>query len=187
MEASEIDAFGLIGRIKKRFAVHTERVCIGMGDDATILPWTPGNEFFATLDLLIEGIYFDLSLISLKMPGRKSSAVNLNDITAIGCTPLYGLLSWAVPAGLGVESLDEFGAGLVELADPFEVSLVGSNALVSPTEFLMNLWKRGMRSGITKIRSTLCGLSDMIISEIWKTPRRERGESPFLQSLGLTG
>lgn len=179
MEASEIDAFGLIGRIKKRFAAHTERVCIGMGDDATILPWTPGIEFVATLDLLIEGIHFDLSLISPKMPGRKSLAVNLNDIAAIDGTPLCGLLSWAVPAGLGVESLDEFGAGLVELADPFEVSLVGSNALVFPAQFLMNLWKRGMRSGITKIRSTLCGLSDMIISEIWKTPRRERGSPLF--------
>lgn len=179
MEASEIDAFGLIGRIKKRFAAHTERVPIGMGDDATILSWTPGNEFVATLDLLIEGIHFDLSLISSKTRGRKSLAVNLNDIAAIGGTPLCGLLSWAVPAGLGVECLDEFAAALLEYADLFEISLVGGQPSVSKGQLFINRWKRAMRSGITKIRSTLCGFSDMIISEIWKTPRQERGSPLF--------
>jgi thiamine-monophosphate kinase len=87
VEASEIDEFGLRGRIKKRFAANTLRGRPGMGDDAAILSLTPGNKVVATVDLLLEGIHFSLSPISPKILGRKSLAANRSEFAARGAFP----------------------------------------------------------------------------------------------------
>lgn len=150
MEASEFDEFGLIGRIKKRFATNTERVHLGMGDNAALLSLMPRNEVVAALGLLVEGILFDPILNYPKTLGKRSSAVNRRAITVLGGAPLHGLLSLAVLACLAVESLDEFAAALLEHADPFEISPVARQPSVSIGQLFINRWKRGLRSGIRK-------------------------------------
>ncbi len=168
MEASEIDEFGFIGRRKKRSAANTQRVRLGMGDDAPV-SLTPGNRVVATVALLLERICFSLSPISPQKIGRKSLAVNLSNIAAMEGVPQYGTLSLSVPARMRAESLDEFHAGLLELADPFEAFLAGGKPSVSPGHFFLNFWKGDGDLGERK--------SDRLFAVHWIGSFRKSGDS----------
>lgn len=87
MKLREIGEFGLIARIKNSWPVSSPQVIQGMRDEAIVSPLGPGNDLVSTVDLLIEGVHFDLSFIDPYPLGRKSLAVNLSDLAAMGATP----------------------------------------------------------------------------------------------------
>jgi thiamine-monophosphate kinase len=131
MKLKELGEFGLIDRIAGRVTRNTG-VRIGIGDDAAALEPSPGQVTLASADMLVEGVHFDLTLCDPVTLGRKSLAVNLSDIAAMGGTPRYALLSLAVPQDLPVEFLDRFTTGFLEVAAEFDVTLVGGDTCASP-------------------------------------------------------
>jgi len=132
VELREIGEFGLIARIKKSILPLFPGVLRGIGDDAAISSLTPGTELVSTVDLLVEGVHFNLSFTSAHILGRKSLAVNLSDIAAMGANPRFVLLSLALPAKTIVEFIDDFMRGFLEMARAHDVALIGGDTSSSP-------------------------------------------------------
>lgn len=130
MRLAELGEFGLIDRIAGRVP-RQAGVRIGIGDDAAALEPTPGCVSLVTTDMLLAGVHFDLALCDPVTLGRKSLAVNLSDIAAMGGRPRHCLLSLAVPRDLPVEFLDRLTTGFLEVAAEFDVALVGGDTCAS--------------------------------------------------------
>lgn len=130
MKLREFGEFGLIDRIAGRVS-RKSGVRTGIGDDAAVVELSSGCITLVTSDMLVEGVHFDLALCDPHTLGRKSLAVNLSDIAAMGGRPRHFLLSFALPESLSVEFFDGFVKGLLDLADEFDVALVGGDTCAS--------------------------------------------------------
>lgn len=126
MKLSEIGEFGFIYSVQEKCR-NNPGVLLGIGDDAAATSLTPGMILLSTADLLAEGIHFDLAWSDPTNLGRKSLAVNLSDIAAMGGAPRYALLSLAIPPKLSFEFMESFVSGFLEQADKFGVSLIGGD------------------------------------------------------------
>ncbi len=120
------DEFSLIRTIDAIIGHPGPRVQLGIGDDAAILK-TPSGKMLFCSDAMVEGIHFDLAYTSAKDLGHKALASCLSDIAAMNGTPLYAVLSLALPAHHGDEFLKEFYTGAIELARPLQVDIVGGD------------------------------------------------------------
>ena len=139
MKLREIGEFGLIARIKNSWPSSSPQVIQGIGDDAAVSSLGPGNDLVSTVDLLIEDVHFDLSFIDAYPLGRKSLAVNLSDLAAMGAAPRWLLISLALPSHLGVDFTDQFFAGMRAAAQPHGVSLIGGDTSSSPDRLFISL------------------------------------------------
>jgi thiamine-monophosphate kinase len=142
MKLEELGEFGLIGRIADR-VTPTAGIRIGIGDDAAAVETEPGMVSLFTTDMLLEGVHFDLAFCTPENLGRKSLAVNLSDIAAMGGRPRYCLLSLAVPRGIPVAFVDGFIAGLLACAAEFGVTLIGGDTCASRAGLVVSLTVMG--------------------------------------------
>lgn len=161
MRLREIGEFGLIGRIASRAAVGPG-VRIGIGDDAAATEPTPGRWLLTTSDMLVEGVHFDLGYTDPFRLGRKSLAVNLSDIAAMGGEPRDFLLSLAIPPGLTVEFLDRFTEGMLTLASEHGVALVGGDTCRSPAGLVISVTLHGEQSPERTLRRSGARPGDII-------------------------
>jgi thiamine-monophosphate kinase len=130
LKLAELGEFGLIGQIAKKVAASPS-VPLGIGDDAAALLPTPGTVTLITSDMLLEGVHFDLAFCDARSLGRKSLAVNLSDLAAMGAQPRHFLLGLALPASVDMAVVDGFMEGIIEQADRFGVILVGGDTCAS--------------------------------------------------------
>jgi thiamine-monophosphate kinase len=130
LKLAELGEFGLIDQIARKVAASPS-VPLGIGDDAAALLPTPGTVTLITSDMLLEGVHFDLSFCDARSLGRKSLAVNLSDLAAMGAQPRHFLLGIALPAAVSMDFVDGFMAGMIEQADRFGVTLVGGDTCAS--------------------------------------------------------
>ena len=84
-----IDELRALKQIKERFGENSKDVAVGIGDDAAAVSTNPENYVLATTDSQVEGIHFLKNTISPRQLGRKSIAVSVSDIGAMGGTPKY--------------------------------------------------------------------------------------------------
>ena len=80
----------------------------GIGDDACVTQIQEGRLLLATSDALVEDVHFELKLTSPYRLGKKSLAVNISDIAAMGGTPRFFLISLGIPPNISVEFIDNF-------------------------------------------------------------------------------
>lgn len=142
MKLAELGEFGLIGQIAQRVAPD-KTVRIGIGDDAAATVPTPGCLTLTTSDMLLEGVHFDLAWSTPATLGRKSLAVNLSDIAAMGGTPRWFLLSLAIPPALPVEFIESFVQGMLELAAEHNVTLIGGDTCSSRSGLVISVTLMG--------------------------------------------
>lgn len=142
MKLAELGEFGFIGTIAAR-AAGSPGVTIGIGDDAAATLPTPGMSLLTTADLLAEGVHFNRDWSDPHTLGRKSLAVNLSDIAAMGGIPRYALLSLAVPEDLPLEFLDSFMTGFLDRARQFDVALIGGDTSASRGGLFVNVTLMG--------------------------------------------
>jgi thiamine-monophosphate kinase len=102
------------------------RVPIGIGDDAALVRTIPAG-CLVTVDMLMEGVDFTFPPATARLAGRKSLAVNLSDIAAMGGMPTAAFVSLALPKSRGPEFAAEFQSGLRALADEFDVVIAGGD------------------------------------------------------------
>lgn len=142
MKLRELGEFGFIDRIA---GMVSERngVRIGIGDDAAAIETSPGHLSLVTSDMLVEGVHFDLSFTDPFRLGRKSLAVNLSDIAAMGGLSRHFLLSLAIPPHLTVEFLDGFVGGLLGMAEEFNVTLIGGDTCRSTGGLVISITLHG--------------------------------------------
>lgn len=127
---SELGEFGLIERIAARVE-NFDSVITGIGDDAAVTALTPGMQLLTSTDMLLEDVHFRRGWHDPYRLGRKSLAVSISDIAAMGALPRWALLSLAVPADLPLDFLDNFTAGFLAMAGEHGVSLIGGDTCSS--------------------------------------------------------
>ena len=102
-------------------------VLVGPGDDAAVLAWRNDRHCVVTTDMLMDGVDFQLGVDEPERIGRKSLAVNLSDLAAMGAEPVGAVVSLALPRAGGLELAKRLYAGLLPLAAEFKCPIVGGD------------------------------------------------------------
>jgi len=108
-------------------AVPHRQVPLGIGDDAALLAVSPGHELVVTTDMVMDGVDFRLTEVSPRLVGRKSLAVNLSDIAAMGARSIASFVSVSLPRSGGEQLARELYEGIFELAAEFNTSIAGGD------------------------------------------------------------
>ena len=138
--------FGLIEYVAKLFGDVERQGWEAIGDDCTVLPIGGDEVLVITTDMLQENVHFLRSATSARELGRKSLAVNLSDVAAMGVKPVATLLSMALPAELTEEWAKEFLDGFHSLAKEHDVALVGGDTTSSKSGVSINVVAIGRSS-----------------------------------------
>ena len=131
--------FGFIDSIRRLFAELPDNGFEGIGDDCAVLPLGDGTSQLFTADLLTEGVHFLRAATTARELGRKSLAVNLSDIAAMGARPVATLLSLALPADAEDAWTAEFMEGYRELSARYGAALVGGDTTRSAGGITINV------------------------------------------------
>jgi thiamine-monophosphate kinase len=121
----------IISRIRS-LARKSESVLVGIGDDAAVIKAGEAIDLIACSDLSVEGVHFRIEWSEARLIGRKSLAVTLSDMAAMGGTARYAMISVALPASLSSRLIDELFQGFFDIADACGVSIVGGDTSASP-------------------------------------------------------
>lgn len=103
---------------------------LGVGDDAALLQVPAGQELAMTVDTLVAGRHFAQDAAAADI-GWKVLAVSLSDLAAMGAGPVGFTLALTLPEP-DRDWLQNFSNGLFELAEQFEVDLVGGDTTRGP-------------------------------------------------------
>ncbi len=138
----KLGEFGLIRQIQAQ-AGTAEHLVKGIGDDCAIQRQESDKELLTSTDLLIEGVHFNRQWIGMEDLGRKSAAVNISDIAAMGGQPKSLFLAVASPVDISVSELQQFTRGfLAEIAE-YGAILAGGDTCRSPGPLLISVTVQG--------------------------------------------
>jgi thiamine-monophosphate kinase len=99
----------------------------GIGDDCAILRPRSNEELVFTSDFTLEGRHFTLATHTPVDIGHQALARSLSDLAAMGATPVFCLVSLALPAALGANWISSFYRGLLALARGHKIALAGGD------------------------------------------------------------
>ena len=139
MELKEKGEFGLIEVIKEMYADIDTSECEGIGDDCAVIPCSEEKCMVITTDMLVEDVHFLRKFITPYELGRKSLAVNLSDIAAMGAKPSASFLSIALPKSTEYKWVEQFLMGYKELSKQFGVALLGGDTTSSEEKTIINV------------------------------------------------
>ncbi len=142
MKLAEIGQFGMIDLIAEMIAKQRDPlseswrdVIAGVGDDCAVWKGDCANQF-AKVDCQVEGVHFNLDIISWEDLGWKALAVNLSDIAAMGGIPGYALVSLGLPPHTEVQNVISLYQGLLQMAAFSGTAVVGGNLSRCPVIFV---------------------------------------------------
>lgn len=111
------------------------RLRVGIGDDAAA--WTsPNRTQVLTTDTLVEGIHFQLNSTTWRDLGWKALTVNVSDIAAMGCRPVWAIVTLGLQPDLPHKGLVEMYEGIAEACAHYGSVIVGGDIVRSPTFFI---------------------------------------------------
>lgn len=133
----EIGEFPLIERIRKILpAAGDKDLLVDIGDDTAVIKLDDRRAMLLTCDIQVEGSHFRFEHITPYQLGRRSMAVNLSDIGAMGGKPTWALVSLGLPAGFPVKGYDRLFEGMRDELQPHGARIVGGN-LARTRDFLV--------------------------------------------------
>jgi len=141
-DLKNLGEFGLI-RLIQRQAGTAGHLIKGIGDDCAIQRQEAGWELLTSTDLLIEGVHFSSQWISMEDLGRKSVAVNISDIAAMGGQAKSLYLGVASPADISVEELQRFSEGFLREAKHYGAILAGGDTCRSLGPLMISVTVQG--------------------------------------------
>ena len=118
-------------------AIKSNGVSLGIGDDCAILDVPDGHQLAVSTDSLVCDVHFFANVDPYRL-GYKALAVNLSDLAAMGATPKWVSLAITLPE-TDEQWLAEFSRGFFELADKFNVSLVGGDTTKGPLSITVSV------------------------------------------------
>jgi thiamine-monophosphate kinase len=118
--------FAFIDWLRQRLPAHP-CLRVGPGDDAAVLQLRAGRECVVTVDMLTDGVDFELANVDPKRVGRKALAVNLSDLAAMAARPLAGVIALALPRRHGLETAMQLYEGLLPLAAEHGLVIAGGD------------------------------------------------------------
>lgn len=120
--------------IRQYFTRPVIKATLGVGDDAALITATGEKELVISVDTLVSGHHFFANTDPRKL-GYKALAVNLSDMAAMGANPRWTTLSLTLPKTLVQTNkawLSEFAAGFFELANVYQIELIGGDTTRGP-------------------------------------------------------
>ena len=133
MKMTSLGEFGFIDLIRARAGGPRGLLSKGIGDDAAVLDMPPaGKQLLWTVDMLVEGVHFELSYTTPRLLGRKSLSVNLSDIASMGGEPVACLMSIGLPADTDTAFATGFVEGFLEVAREHACPLAGGDTVAAP-------------------------------------------------------
>ncbi len=139
----------LIERMRRKLCAAASKparktsILEGIGDDTAVLRCGKGDTLLLlTCDTLVEGVHFRKGT-PFRRVGWKAMACNLSDIAAMGGVPRYALVSLACPPRTKVTEIDALYSGMRELAERFDVAIVGGDTVASPRALVVTVTMAG--------------------------------------------
>jgi thiamine-monophosphate kinase len=126
MRLARVGELALLQRVRAAFHEKSRDVVAGIGDDAAVLRFT-GKNLLATSDMMLEGVHFDLRLVTPFQLGFKVVSVNVSDIYAMGGKPSFALLDIAAPGDTDDSLLEGLFEGVRAGARSYGVFVVGGD------------------------------------------------------------
>src|SRR5688500_17292385 len=103
------------------------RLRVGPGDDAALLRWSAGAQCVVTVDMISDGVDFDLRATNPARIGYKALAVNLSDLAAMAARPVAAVVALALPRRNALRLAKELYQGLLPLAERYAVAIAGGD------------------------------------------------------------
>jgi thiamine-monophosphate kinase len=116
---------------------------LGIGDDCSIQPQQAKYDLLTSTDLLIEDIHFKREWTSMFDLGRKSAAVNISDIAAMGGTPQSLFLGIGRPKTISDTNIQEFLSGFLAEIKTYGAVLAGGDSCASPGPLMISVTVQG--------------------------------------------
>lgn len=136
MQKSESE-FQIIQRYFKKSEYSSAGIIKGIGDDAAVLDISDQSNLLISIDTLISGVHFPETTNPYNI-AYKSLAVNLSDLAAMGATPAWFTLALSLPDTTS-EWLTEFSNGLFDLAEQYEIDLIGGDTTQGPAQAALSI------------------------------------------------
>lgn len=130
MTTSPLNEFSLIKKYFEQQKVLRQDVLLGIGDDGAVLRVPSQADLVLAIDTLVAGVHFPTNT-SAEDIAYKALAVNLSDLAAMGAEPCWMSLALTLPQADALW-LKNFSRGLFELAEQFNVQLVGGDTTRGP-------------------------------------------------------
>ncbi|MCP4689357.1 MAG: thiamine-phosphate kinase [Desulfobacterales bacterium] len=162
MKLRDIGEFGLIERIRRGCLIRPEGVVKAIGDDAAAFYPDAGRLTLVSTDLLVERIHFFRDDAAGFTLGRKSLAVNLSDIAAMGGRAREAFVSIGAPGDVPVAFLEDLYDGMKSLAAEFRVNILGGDFTGSAADVIINVVVLGSVSEEEMLRRDAAKSGDVI-------------------------
>ena len=137
-ELDELGEFGLIDQLTQDFPLRNASSLKGVGDDAAVINHE-GYRTLVSVDLLVEGVHFDMTYTPLRHLGYKAAVVNFSDIYAMNGTPTQIVVGLGVSNRYSVEALDELYSGIRLACENYNVDLVGGDTTSSKSGLVISI------------------------------------------------
>lgn len=141
-EISSLGEFGLIDYLTKGITLANESTKLGVGDDAAVIDHN-GFQTLVSVDLLVEGVHFDLTYTPLKHLGYKAAIVNFSDMAAMNAIPTQIVVGLAVSNRFSLEAIEEIYAGIKLACEKYKVDLVGGDTTSSLSGLMLSVTVMG--------------------------------------------
>lgn len=138
-QISEIGEFGLIKRLKNKIKTNNNLTIRGLGDDSAVVKCPKNKEILISTDILIEGVHFDTTYMSLSHVGYKSVIVNLSDIYAMNADPSQITVSLGVSNKYTVEDIEDLYVGINKAAQNYKVNVIGGDISGAYAGLIINI------------------------------------------------
>jgi len=123
--------------IAKHFTRPARNAVLGVGDDCALVSVSHGMDLAVSTDTLVSGTHF-FPDVDPETLGHKALAVNLSDMAAMGAMPYWSTLALTMPE-VNDEWLAKFAKGFFDLAEEFNVSLIGGDTTRGPLSLTVTI------------------------------------------------
>lgn len=158
----QMDEFPLIKWIRNRKKKSNAVVC-GIGDDCAVINTGKNTLCLITTDMLVEGTHFDLNKYNASEVGRKAIACSISDIASMGCKPSVAVISLCFPHGTKNSFAKRLYAGIWEIADKYDIDIVGGDIISGEGPFCINVTLLGKNEGLMPVYRSGAKAGDKIL------------------------
>ena len=148
--------------LRGRLPPHPQ-LLLGPGDDAAILQLAAHAACVVTTDTITDGVDFILGRDDPRRIGRKALAVNLSDLAAMAARPIAALVSLVLPRTNARELAVEIFAGLLPLAEEFQIAIAGGDTNTWPGSLVINVTAIGETTARGALRRSGAKPGDAIL------------------------
>lgn len=127
-----MDEFALIQQLVKHLPSPSQRVEVGIGDDAAVCRLTPGFRLVTTIDMMVENRHFKTTAIPGRAVGYRLIAAGVSDLAAMGAVPRYACLSVGLPQrDSSYAYVEDIYRGVAQACRKWSVDVIGGDTVAA--------------------------------------------------------